>query len=68
MSQKQYLKNVEKEIGRINRLIDQKIMRGEEYSKEAHDHKLLLRKIRFCRRQNFLHSLSQKFSPKFAIF
>ena len=78
MSQKQYLKNVEKEIQRINRLIDQKIMRGEEYSKEARDHKLLLRKIRFCRRQNFLQSLSQKFSPrlrrsfggqaKFAIF
>ena len=47
MSQKQYLKTIEKEIQRINRIIDMKILRGEEYMKEARDHKLLLKKFVF---------------------
>jgi len=54
MSQKQYLKTIEKEIQRINRKIDLKILRGEEYKKEARDHKLLLKKIRYNNRKNFL--------------
>ena len=57
MSQKQYLKTVEREIQRINRIIDLKILRGEEYIKEARDHKLLLKKVRFCNRQNFFKRL-----------
>jgi hypothetical protein len=66
MSQKQYLKTVEKEIQRINRIIDLKILRGEEYKREAMDHKLLLKKIRFHNRQNFLKRL---FAPvSFRIF
>ena len=67
MSQKQYLKNVEKEIQRINKIIDLKIMHGEEYAREARDHKLLLKKIRFCRRQNLLRNLSSKFFPTFSL-
>ncbi|OGI71726.1 hypothetical protein A3B84_01035 [Candidatus Nomurabacteria bacterium RIFCSPHIGHO2_02_FULL_35_13] len=57
MSQKQYIKTVEREIQRINRIIDLKILHGETYSKEARDHKLLLRKIRFNNRQNFFRRL-----------
>jgi len=57
MSQKQYLKTVEKEIQRINRIIDMKILRGEEYFREARDHKLLLKKIRFYNRQNLFRRL-----------
>ncbi len=57
MSQKQYLKSVEKEIQRINKIIDKKIVRGETYFKEARDHKLLLRKIRFYERRNFFRRL-----------
>lgn len=57
MSQKQYIKTVEREMKRINRIIDIKILRGEEYRKEARDHKLLLKKMRFYNRQNFFRRL-----------
>ncbi len=57
MSQKQYLKTIEREIQRINRIIDFKIVRGEEYSREARDHKLLLKKVRFYNRQGFFRRL-----------
>lgn len=70
MSQKQYLKTIEKEIQRINRRIDLKILRGEEYKKEAHDHKLLLRKIRYSNRKNIFDKFFTKLSvmPRMTIF
>jgi len=45
MSKEQYLKIIEKEIHNINKKIDMKILSGEEYSKEARDHKLLRKKL-----------------------
>jgi len=57
MSQKQYLKMLEKEIKKLNEKIDMKILHGESYRKEAHDHKLILRKIRFNTRRNFFDRL-----------
>ena len=68
MSQKQYLKIVEKEIQRINRIIDMKILRGEEYIREARDHKLLLKKVRFYNRQSFLKRLFSSPSWRIASF
>ncbi len=65
MSQKQYLKTVEREIQRINRIIDFKILRGEEYTKEARDHKLLLKKVRYHNRQGFFKRIFS--SPSFRI-
>ncbi|MBP9711663.1 MAG: hypothetical protein KBD55_01375 [Candidatus Pacebacteria bacterium] len=59
MSQSQYLKMLEREIQKINKIIDMKIMRGEVYFKEARDHKLMLRKVRYHARQNFF----RKFFP-----
>jgi len=56
MSQSQYLKMLEREIQAINKKIDLKILKGQAYSKEARDHKLLLRKVRYHTRQ----SLGQK--------
>ena len=53
MKHQEYLKIIEKEIHRINKEIDYKIMRGEAYAREARDHKLLLRKIRHHTRSNF---------------
>jgi hypothetical protein len=64
MSQKQYLKTLEKEIKNINQKIDLKIIRGESYKKEARDHKLLLRKIRLLSRRNFFKNLTEKFFPR----
>ena len=57
MSQKQYLKMLEREIIKINQQIDLKIIRGEDYKKEAHNHKLILRKIRFNTRRTFFQRL-----------
>ena len=46
MSRTQYLKLIEKEIQNINKKIDMKILAGEEYKREAREHKILLRKVR----------------------
>lgn len=61
MSQKQYIKIIERELERINKVIDLKILRGEEYRKEAHDHKLLLKKIRYCSRRSILSKIFPTF-------
>lgn len=53
MSQTQYLKMLEREIQKINKRIDLKILQGEAYFKEARDHKLLLQKVRFHTRRSF---------------
>ena len=60
MSQKQYLKMLEKEIQKINQQIDLKIIHGEDYRKEARDHKLLLKKVRYNTRKGFFKSLTEK--------
>ncbi len=58
MSQAQYVKMLEREIQRINKIIDFKIIHGVDYSKEARDHKLLLRKVRLnSRRKNLMNKL-----------
>ncbi len=58
MSQAQYVKMLEREIQRINKIIDFKIIHGVDYSKEARDHKLLLRKVRLnSRRKNLMTKL-----------
>lgn len=59
MSQSQYIKMLEKELNKINRVIDIKILKGEDYSKEAKDHKLILKKIKYNSKKNVLH----KFFP-----
>ena len=64
MSQTQYLKMLEKEIQKINNKIDLKILQGEAYFKEARDHKLLLKKVRFHSRKSFF----SKFFPSFRQF
>jgi len=65
MSQAQYLKTIEKEIQRLNKIIDHKILRGEAYYREARDHKLLLQKIRYHSRKNFFRNLFPTFSGAF---
>ncbi len=61
MSQTQYLKMLEREIQKVNKKIDLKILRGEAYTKEARDHKLLLQKVRYHTRR----SLGSKFIDLF---
>ena len=64
MKQNEYMKVIEKELQRINKIIDYKIIHGEEYHREARDHKLLLRKIR----QNSQQSFFQRLFPTLAHF
>jgi hypothetical protein len=65
MSQREYLKTIERELQKINQKIDLKIIRGEDYKREARDHKLLLRKINYLNRQNFIR---RAFPTFYAIF
>ncbi len=64
MSQSQYLKMLEREIQRINNKIDMKILQGETYFKEARDHKLLLKKVRFHTRKSFTQKVIHLFFRK----
>lgn len=57
MSQSQYIKMLERELNKVNQMIDLKILQGRDYSKEARDHKLILKKIRY----NTKRSLWDKF-------
>jgi len=68
MSQSQYLKMLEKEIQKINQKIDMKILQGEAYFKEARDHKLLLKKVRYHTRRSFFSRLFRRSSPSFTRF
>jgi hypothetical protein len=68
MSQKQYLKMLEREIQKINQQIDLKILRGESYSKEARDHRLLLKKVRYNARRSFFKNLTEKLFPSLQRF
>ncbi|MCC6323559.1 hypothetical protein IT400_02075 [Candidatus Nomurabacteria bacterium] len=45
MTREQYIKILQRELERINREIDIKIIAGEAYAKQAREHKILLRKI-----------------------
>ncbi len=64
MSQTQYLKMLEKEIQKVNKKIDLKILQGEAYFKEARDHKLLLQKVRYHTRRSFGNRLVNLFFRK----
>jgi hypothetical protein len=57
MSHNEYLKLLEKEIQRINKVIDYKIIHGEAYFREARDHKVLLKKVRQNTRKSFFNNL-----------
>ena len=65
MSQNQYIKMLEREIQKINKVRDLKILHGEEYKKEALDHKLLLKKVYFHTKQSFFKRIFPKFSFSF---
>ncbi len=57
MKKQEYLKILEKEIQKINKVIDQKIINGEEYFREAKDHKLLIKKVRQHTKTPFFNKL-----------
>lgn len=61
MTRNQYLKSLEAEINKLNRRIDDKIMRGQSYFFESLRHRFLLNQLRKHQSQSFLN----KFFPSF---
>ena len=57
MTREQYVKIVERQLDKINKEIDLKIIRGEEYLREAREHKMLLKKVRQNGRRSLLSKL-----------
>ena len=64
MSQTQYLKMLEKEIQKINKVIDVKIMRGQDYRREARDHKLMVRRMNYHTGRTFSQRMIHLFFRK----
>ncbi len=48
---------LEREIQKINKKIDFKILQGQDYKREARDHKLLLKKVRYNSRVSLMNKL-----------
>ena len=46
MTRIQYVKSLESEIAKLNRRIDQKILRGENYLFDSMRHKFLVRQLK----------------------
>jgi len=61
MTQEQYIKILERELSKLNREIDLKIICGMNYSREATEHKIILRKMRQHRQKNFFKNIFTKF-------
>lgn len=61
---------LEREIQKINKKIDLKILQGHTYKREAMEHKLLLKKVRYHSRRNFWNNFFQKVNQanRFASF
>ncbi len=55
---------LDKEIQKINKKIDAKILQGKEYRKEARDHRLLLQKVRFHTRKSLANRFVSLFFRK----
>lgn len=46
MSYQEYIKQIERELKRLNKVIDYKILNGERYTDESKEHKNLLKIIK----------------------
>ena len=57
MSKFQVKQNIKHELRRINRVIDQKIIRGMPYTREARYHYVLLRRLITIRRTSILQRI-----------
>ena len=55
---------LEREINKLNKVIDHKILRGEDYRKEARDHRLLLKKVYYHNRKTFVQRMIHLFFRK----
>ena len=63
MSERAYLKALNREIQKLNEVIDQKILADVDYHKEARRHKRLLRELRRDESRRRFSSLLWSFLP-----
>lgn len=61
MTRTQYVKTIESEISRLNRRIDQKILRGESYFFDSIRHKFLLKQLKKHQNEGILTKLFPAF-------
>lgn len=61
MTREQYIKILQRELNKLNKEIDLRIISGEVYSKEAKEHKLILKKIRQHNRNTFINKIFASF-------
>ncbi len=61
MSRNQYIRSLEIELRKLNRRIDQKIMRGQSYFFESLRHKFLLKQLKKHQGDNILTRLFPSF-------
>lgn len=61
MTRTQYIKSLEAEIKKLNRRIDQKILRGENYFFDSIRHKFLLKQWKQHQSEGFLTRLFPAF-------
>lgn len=54
MSKLELMSSIKGEIRKVNRTIDEKIMRGLPYAREAHYHKVLTARLSLMNRTRFL--------------
>jgi hypothetical protein len=63
MSERAYLKALNKEISKLNYIIDRKILDDADYRREARRHKVLLSQLRRDESRRRLSSLFRSFFP-----
>lgn len=61
MTRSQYIRTIESELKRLNRRIDQKILRGENYFFDSIRHKFLLKQLKKHQGDGILNRLFPAF-------
>mgnify|MGYP003543843486 FL=1 len=65
MTREQYIKILQRELDRLNKQIDLKIMAGADYSKESKEHKIVIRKMQQHQRKTFFNQLFSSLTLQF---
>lgn len=60
MSKNTFVKVIEKEVEKLNKVIDQKIIKGLSYKHEAIRHKYLLSQLSSAKRMSFFGLLTKR--------
>ncbi len=65
MSREQYVKVLERQLEKLNKEIDLKIITGVNYAREAQEHAMLRRKMRQHKQASFFNQLVNAFTLQY---